>query len=108
MCLLSVSRSKKRSCWGAPAGRSSCCSNCGRVREALTSRAAPIPGASCANAKLLGMVIQHWVVLMSCWRFPDRRLVKVAQTVRSYALALAGLVQLQATLETLGRCVAGG
>jgi hypothetical protein len=39
-------------------------------------------------------------------------LVKAAQTVRSYALtlalALAGLVQLQTVLETIGRCVACG
>jgi Transposase DDE domain len=63
-------------------------------------------------AKLLAMVIQHWVLLTSCWCSADRSLVKAAQTVRSYvpalALALAGLVQLQAVLETLGRCVASG
>jgi sulfur relay (sulfurtransferase) complex TusBCD TusD component (DsrE family) len=61
-------------------------------------------------AKLLAMVIQHWVLLTSCWRAADRSLVKAAQTVRSYApaLALAGLVQVQAVLETLGRCVASG
>jgi hypothetical protein len=63
-------------------------------------------------AKLLAMVIQHWVLLTSCWRSAERSLVKAAQTVRSYvpalALALAGLVQLQTVLETLGRCVASG
>jgi IS4 transposase len=27
-------------------------------------------------AKLLAMVIQHWVLLTTCWRCPDRSLVK--------------------------------
>ncbi len=63
-------------------------------------------------AKLLAMVIQHWVLLTSCWGCPDRSLVKASQTVRSYALmlatALAGLVQMQMVLEQMGRCVAAG
>ena len=60
------------------------------------------------------MVIQHWVLLTSCWGCPDRSLVKASQTVRSYALllatALAGLVQMQMqmVLEQMGRCVAAG
>jgi Transposase DDE domain len=63
-------------------------------------------------AKLLGMVIQHWVLLTSCWRFPHRSLVKAAQTIRSYALllasALAGLVEVQVVLDHIGRCLAAG
>lgn len=49
-------------------------------------------------AKLVALVIQHWVLLLSCWAFPDRRLVKAAQTVRGFvsglAAALGGLVPL--------------
>ncbi len=40
-------------------------------------------------AKLLAMVIQHWVLLTGCWSFPHRSLVKAAQTVRQHALHLA-------------------
>jgi len=58
------------------------------------------------------MVIQHWVLLTSCWRFPNRSLVKAVQTVRSYALlvatALAGLLALTTVLDQIGRCLAAG
>lgn len=40
-------------------------------------------------AKLLAMVVQHWLVLVGCWRYPDRSLLKAAQTVRKHALHLA-------------------
>jgi hypothetical protein len=40
-------------------------------------------------AKLLAMLIQHWILLSGCWRFPDRSLAKAAQTVRKHALHLA-------------------
>lgn len=63
-------------------------------------------------AKLIAMVIQHWVVLTSCWRFPDRSWVKAAQTIRAYALllagALVGLADLTQVLDHLGACLAAG
>ena len=63
-------------------------------------------------AKLVAMVIQHWVLLVSCWSYPDRSLVKGAQTVRSYAImlatALAGLIQLQVVVAYIARCLASG
>jgi len=40
-------------------------------------------------AKLLGMLIQHWILILSCWSVPDRSLVKAAKTVRKFALLLA-------------------
>jgi hypothetical protein len=46
-------------------------------------------------AKLLAMIIQHWVLLTCCWAFPDRSLVKAAKTVRHHALYL--LLSLHAT-----------
>ena len=56
-------------------------------------------------AKLVALIIQHWLLLVSCWGYPDRSLVKAAQTVRSYAImlvsALAGLIQLEVVLEQL-------
>jgi hypothetical protein len=40
-------------------------------------------------AKLLGMVVQHWLLLVGCWSHADRSLVKASRRVRQYALALA-------------------
>jgi hypothetical protein len=40
-------------------------------------------------AKLLGMVVQHWLLLVGCWSHADRSLVKASRTVRRYALPLA-------------------
>ena len=40
-------------------------------------------------AKLVAMIIQHWVLLVSGWEHVDRSLVKMAQTVRKYAWELA-------------------
>jgi hypothetical protein len=40
-------------------------------------------------AKLLGMVVQHWILLTSCWSFADRSLVKASRLVRVHALNLA-------------------
>lgn len=63
-------------------------------------------------AKLLALVIQHWLLLVSCWAFPDRSLVKAAQTVRSHVLllasALAGVLPLALALEQLCRTIGRG
>ena len=40
-------------------------------------------------AKLLGMVVQHWLLLVGCWSHRDRSLVKASRMVRRYAVALA-------------------
>ncbi len=56
-------------------------------------------------AKLLAMIIQHWLFLTCCWAFPDRSLVKAAGTVRQHAftllLALHNPVALAAMLSNL-------
>jgi DDE family transposase len=61
-------------------------------------------------AKLIALVVQHWLLLLGCWAFPDRSLPKAAQTVRAHATALAGAFArpplLRATLATLARCLA--
>ncbi len=63
-------------------------------------------------AKLLAMVVQHWLLLVSCWAFPDRSLVKAAQTVRQHALALASSLAYPAfwdhMLTVVQRSVAAG
>lgn len=63
-------------------------------------------------AKLVAMIIQHWVLLVSCWSYPDRSLVKGSQTVRRYAImlatALAGLIQLEVVVAQIACCLASG
>jgi hypothetical protein len=36
-------------------------------------------------AKLISLVIQHWILLTCCWRIPDRSLTKAARTLRPFA-----------------------
>lgn len=63
-------------------------------------------------AKLLAMLVQHWVFLVSFWAYPDRSLTKAAQTVQKYALHLASAVtsiqRLGRALLTVKRCLAAG
>ena len=44
-------------------------------------------------AKLLGMVVQHWILLVSCWSYADRSLVKASRIVRTYASCLATVIK---------------
>lgn len=63
-------------------------------------------------AKLLAMLVQHWVFLVSCWAYPNRSLMKAAQTVQKHTLHLASafgsLKRLIAALIIVQRCVAAG
>jgi len=63
-------------------------------------------------AKLLALLIQHWILLTGCWSFPDRSLVKASQTVRQHAVHLASTLTetaaLCAALTLIHRCVAAG
>ncbi|MBI3910828.1 MAG: IS4 family transposase [Armatimonadetes bacterium] len=65
-------------------------------------------------AKLLGMLLFHWVLVVSAWGYPNRSLFQAAQTVRKHAMSLAcalasGLRQrLIGVLHTLQRCLAAG
>lgn len=40
-------------------------------------------------AKLLGMLIVHWHVIVGCWQIPDRSMVKASQAIRSQIALLA-------------------
>jgi len=63
-------------------------------------------------AKLTAMVIQHWLLLISSWAYPDRSLVKAAQTIRSFtpmlASAMAGCVALVTTISHIRQCIIAG
>jgi len=40
-------------------------------------------------AKLISLIIQHWILLTCCWRILDRSLTKAARTLRGFAMAIA-------------------
>jgi hypothetical protein len=63
-------------------------------------------------AKLLAMVIQHWILVVTSWQYPERSMVKGAQTVRAHACYLAcvfhSAAQLMTALASIERCLAAG
>ena len=64
-------------------------------------------------AKLLALLIQHWLLLLGAWNHPDRSWVKAAQTIRQHAWHLAarfpqGPAALAEALAVLQRCLAMG
>ncbi len=54
-------------------------------------------------AKLLGLIIMHWELLLGCWQAPNRSMLKATQVVQwmapCLALALAGLVSVHTIVE---------
>jgi hypothetical protein len=65
-------------------------------------------------AKLLAMVIQHWIFLTSCWEYPDRSIFKAAKTIQGFAASLAVAFalgteeRLYEILGIIGRCLSVG
>lgn len=64
-------------------------------------------------AKVLAMLVLHWVLLVSCWQYPNRSLSKAAQTVQHHALALAralvtSVPRLVEALDVIRGCLAVG
>lgn len=63
-------------------------------------------------AKLTAMIVQHWVLLVSCWRYPDRSLFKAAKTIRKHAILLAcafdSAPALANAIEIIRRCLSTG
>lgn len=63
-------------------------------------------------AKLLAMLVLHWTLLVSCWRYPDRSLVKGARHVRRYvmvlALSLAGVCTTESVLQQIAQALRVG
>lgn len=61
-------------------------------------------------AKLLAMLLQHWLLLVGCWAYPDRSLVKASRTIRGYAGELASALpkrrHLAQVLSSIQRCLA--
>lgn len=61
-------------------------------------------------AKLLGCVVQQWLLLIRCWDAPDRSLFKAAATIRQHALPLLlGLrTGLEAAITVVVTCLQHG
>jgi len=63
-------------------------------------------------AKLLAMVIQHWVVLVGCWQYPDRSWRKAAKTIQRYAIQILNTLtvrtQLEKIIQTIQKCLTAG
>jgi Transposase DDE domain len=63
-------------------------------------------------AKLLGMLVQHWLLLLSCWDDPHRSLVGAAQVIRdqvpTLVHGLAGHLPLGKTLRLMKDALRGG
>lgn len=64
-------------------------------------------------AKLLALIIQHWVLLTGFWAFPNRSLTKAAHTIQKHAISLAIACQkskrrLIEALKIIDRCLAAG
>ena len=64
------------------------------------------------SAKLMGCMIQHWIILKGCWQQPDRSMVKASQVVQTlapgYLLSWSGPLTsaqvLQRMRQTMNRC----
>jgi hypothetical protein len=63
-------------------------------------------------AKLIGMVLQHWLIVLFAWQNEQRSLVKLAQVVRDTCWtlmdALAGHCSLHSALQTIERRMHSG
>jgi len=63
-------------------------------------------------AKLIGVIFQHWLLVVGCWRFADRSLLKAAQTIQKHAWHLAAVFpcsgSLAQALTAIQRCLAAG
>ena len=63
-------------------------------------------------AKLIGLLLQHWLIVLFAWHDPQRSLVKLAQVVRATGWtlmeALAGFRSLRSALRLIGRRMRSG
>src|SRR5437764_4571435 len=63
-------------------------------------------------AKLIGLLLQHWLMVLFAWHDAQRSLVKLAQVVRdtgwSIMEALAGLRSLRSALQLIARRMRSG
>jgi Transposase DDE domain len=71
----------------------------GRIDESRSGK--PMRVLCELYAKLIAMIIQHWVVLVSGWEHADRSAVKMARTIRERAWGLAEAVGRRAKVREI-------
>jgi len=65
-------------------------------------------------AKLIVMLIQHWILLADCWQYPNRSLFKAVKTIQKHAMNLACAFasgcadRLYEALKIIQRCLSVG
>ena len=59
-------------------------------------------------AKLLMLLVQHWLLVETCWQFMDRSLVKAVHRLRRYVPALIGALSTPHLLSALLTHIADG
>src|SRR5262245_1030182 len=63
-------------------------------------------------AKLLAQIVQHWLMLVSFWSYPDRSLTKAVATIMQHAMCLATALgdseRLEQAIAIIARCLAQG
>ncbi len=63
-------------------------------------------------AKLLGMLIKHWIIIMSGWKYEDRSLFKAGKVVQMLApqlvTAMRSVGELKGVTKLIGRCIGVG
>ncbi|MBI4219589.1 MAG: transposase, partial [Chloroflexi bacterium] len=63
-------------------------------------------------AKLLAMLVQHWILIASCWAYPDRSLAKASATIRRSAMAIVWALdhpgRLRSALRSIRDCLTSG
>lgn len=82
----------------------------GRVDESRSAK--PYRILCEVYAKLLILLMQHWVTLTCGWQYPNRSWLKTAQTIRQHVIALARSLdseeQMTQVLQTIQVCLAKG
>jgi hypothetical protein len=78
-----------------------------------TSRSAKPSRILCeVYAKLLGLLLQHWIMIVGSWVYANRSWFKAAKTIRQHssalAIALTDTPHLLRVLEIIGGCLAKG
>jgi Transposase DDE domain len=62
-------------------------------------------------AKMIAMVIQHWLFLIELWDHPERSLHQASQVIKKHAFHLASVFhrvdELHRAIQTIQRCLAG-
>jgi hypothetical protein len=63
-------------------------------------------------AKLIGVVISHWIQVLCLWQYPDRSLFKAVKVIQKYAMVIALSLEendlLDKVLSTISHCLGVG